>query len=663
MLKLSETWSTLEKVAEAAIDDAGRLAEERRRGEEMAREFKAHGYLRMTPTAALRESDLAFATFYEKVRPHERPSLGTAHWMLERDYAFVNVRACSPLPAHTGRVTDALKVIPTMRVSGIHLAPFFDCCMENLYAVDSVHMVGDDVLDPALTAAGVSGDAQIRMLLEGIHALGWKVGFDLEPHTSNFSRIALEHPRAFRWLRFNAARDGLWDGVDQETMLGAKWQKRLATEVDAIVAAALAEFAMTAMEDPQVPAARIRACHQAALHRLIDAGYWTLPSHTWGGAGLPKFDHYNHAENYPDYEYLNLEGEDHHEHAFGMLSPFRLYDGLPINAAPQEKPKRHAPGVKLLESIFPEVRKRYGFDFVRLDYVDHVFDAVVDDDPDFPVSDRMTPALLQDLLVCAGAPEVGAMAERMGVDVVEYGAIGFNLLLGSDVLTSMHGDYVDFLLKLQQKLDDPATEHAHCSTLAALDTHDSGHPLFWTVPLSQVVGADGIALRHFLARFATCGPRRRPKYEVMGNQDLSWGLYEANNKPLSLRWTDDVDFNARYHALEDVYEGLRETLAASRMGPHYVDPSGWAAWFLERAGSSERLLCVIACEPAIEKVGLWIEEPPEMAPVGPVRIDVNGAPVKELALDGSAPQPVTLDGGVLAIESLQPRACRLFVVG
>ena len=50
----------------------------------------------------------------------------------------------------TGRVTDALKILPTMRVSGIHLAPFFDNTLENLYAVDSVRVVSDAVLDPSL---------------------------------------------------------------------------------------------------------------------------------------------------------------------------------------------------------------------------------------------------------------------------------------------------------------------------------------------------------------------------------------------------------------------------------------------------------------------------------------------------------------------------------
>lgn len=695
---LVEAWTVFEEAAAGWLPDKVDPCEETRRGEERARELLERGALRVTPTEALGWSDVSVAAFYRTLAHGADPGAGEANarartanptWMLSSDYAFLNIRACSPDPARPGRVTDALKILPTMRVTSIHLAPFFDCCMENLYAVDSVEGVNAELLHPALLEAGMDGGAQMRLLVDGIHLLGWTVGFDLEPHTSTFSRVALAEPECFRWLHFNEARDGLAGGVTQEEMLSPEAQAAMVREIREIVGQVVAEHGLWHLEDATHGPERVTECHQAVIKRLIAEGWWTLPSHTWNGAGLPRFSSYRQLEGYPEYEYLDAEGEDQGKHAFGMLSPYRLYDGLPINESPdleEKRPVPHGPGVDRLLSVFPAVRERFGFDFVRLDYVDHVFDSTVEQTWDVPASDRLTPAVLQSLLARAreDAPWVGAMAERMGVDVEDYGALGFDLLLGTEVLTTMHPQFLEFTLDLQQELNDEVPEKKitaptvtppeggpaprRCSTLAALDTHDSGHPLFWTAPLSQVVGADGMALRHFLARFATWGARRRPKYEVMGNQDLSSGLYQANNKCVGLQWEDDKAFNARYHALEDVYEAQRAFLAGARLGPHHADrEKRWAAWFLDGQGDArERLLCVAVLEPPVEKLADMLDDPPAMEPVDFLLIDVTMGRamerprVTEIPLDGTAPVPVTLEGTMLRIVALEPRECHLY---
>ena len=42
-----------------------------------------------------------------------------------------------------------------------------------------------------------------------------------------------------------------------------------------------------------------------------------------------------------------------------------------------------------------------------------------------------------------------------------------------------------------------------------------------------------------MARFLNVGKNRRPKYEVIGNQDLSTGIHRVNNVPESLAWKSD----------------------------------------------------------------------------------------------------------------------------
>lgn len=696
---MERIWRIFEaSAAERSSDPDG----DRSHGRTLAAGFRGGQSVRITPTRGLAIPDLAIAAFYRSLLadgarppgtvPQPEPAAADSAWMLERDFAFVNIRACSREPGRSGTVVDALKLLPTMRVSAIHLAPFFDHTLDNLYAIDSVRLVADSVLDPALVAAGIDGDDQIRLLVDAIHLLGWKVGFDLEPHTSTFSRIVLAHPGCFRWLRLSADRTTLADALSQEEMLQPAAQERLVAEVAATVSATCRRHGLAGPEDLARGPAAVRDCHAEIVQTLMRDGYWTLPSHTWNGVGVPRFAGFvrRGLHAHPDYVYLDATGGDQHEHAFGMLSPFKLYDPLPVNAVPTAAAaaRRVPEAIALFESIFPEVQARYGFDFVRLDYVDHVFDSTHGGDWTRPVSDRLTPGVLQDLLAAARRrrPETGAMAERMGVDVDEYGAVGFDLVLGCDMLTAMDADYVGFLFDLQRELDTvdphawrpitgPTTRPAtaaptgarRCSVLAAIDSHDSGHPLFWTRPLSDVVGADGMHLRHVLARFATCGPRRRPKYEVMGNQDLSSGLYAANNTPTSLRWADDEAFNRRYHAVEDLFDRFRDLLRRARMGISHVDRDRqWAVWFLD--ADAERLMGVAALEPHVAKPAVWAVVPPILEPTGPISIDVGmgtdwaAATVVALPLDDAPYGPVPLDGRTLHLGSLPPRGCRLFHV-
>jgi len=172
------------------------------------------------------------------------------------------------------------------------------------------------------------------------------------------------------------------------------------------------------------------------------------------------------------------------------------------------------------------------------------------------------------------------------------------------------------LFDLQEKLEANIREGGvPSSVLFAVDTHDSGHPLFWTAPISEVVGPEGMHLRHFLSRFTSTGKARRPKYEVIGNQDLSFGLYEGNNKLKSLNWKGNEEYNILYHSTEDVYERFKELIHKSHIGPTYV-AEDCAFWFIDREdGYRERLLCVVALEKPFEKVRYVIKEKPVYEPV------------------------------------------------
>jgi hypothetical protein len=109
----------------------------------------------------------------------------------------MNVRALGKEQDITGNFLDAMKLIPVLRANSIHLAPFFDCALTNLYAVDSLRIITKDVLSSELLDGGIEPDEQLMLLIDAIHILNKTAGFDLEPHTSQFSRIVLENPQHF----------------------------------------------------------------------------------------------------------------------------------------------------------------------------------------------------------------------------------------------------------------------------------------------------------------------------------------------------------------------------------------------------------------------------------------------------------------------------------
>lgn len=651
--------------------------------EVLVKEFKSKNYIKMLPSEALNIDDGVICNFYLTLGKEKFSSDGVSSpvenyedssWMYHSDFCFINVRALGKEQDITGNFLDAMKLIPVIRANSIHLAPFFDCALTNLYAVDSLRIITKDVLSQELLEGGIEPDEQLLLLMDAIHILNKTAGFDLEPHTSQFSRIVLENPEHFRWIRLDKKRTGLYKEVTHEEMFSEEGQEKIRKEVNKIIKKILKEHKLKTVEDLSCGLETLRKAHGEITTKLIDSGLWTLPSQTWGGVGLPEFDFYNTTDNHPDFTYLDAKGEDQHEHSFGMLTPYKFYTNLSFNRVPDEDnlPLVKEDTVEFFKGVFPEIQKRYKFDFVRLDYVDHVFDSTVKESWDIPLSDRMTPEILSDVLSASRINKkfTGAMAERMGCDVKDYKKLGFDLILGNTMLTTMHAGYVRYIFDLEEEIKASIADGGvPSSVLFAVDTHDSGHPLFWTAPMSEVVGPEGMHLRHFLSRFTWTGKGRRPKYEVIGNQDLSYGLYEANNRLKSMVWKGDKDYNNLYHCTEDIYERFKDLIFRSHLGPTYVAPD-CAFWFLDREdGYRERLLCVVALEEKFEKVRYVIQEKPVYSSVKELVINfmenyhMDNPDISEVDLrTGEFKQANQISHYQVAIKELSPLGVKLFFI-
>jgi len=607
-----QRWDMFLRIAETKVADKSKA---KSTASSFNNEYRSKHYLEVMPFDAVSLDDLVFVHFYKKILadkgfknriPSPVEQLPNSSWMIDSDFCFLNVRAVGANPKVPGNFIDALKLLPMLRVNSIHLAPFFASVFGNVYAVDSLTDLNPEVINPIYEKAGLSGEDQLQLLIDAIHLLDMTVGFDLEPHTSQFSQIVLDNPEKFRWIELSNDRSGLVDGITQLKMMGEKNQKVIQEKVKTIVKQNLAKFNISSLTDKNISYSKRKEIKDATIGELIEQGLWTMPCHTWNGVGLPKFKKYNKEANYPEFDYRDIKGKDQSDQAFGMLTPFKFATNLKLNKMATEKsqPKPWGEGIEFFASIFPNIRKKFEFDFVRLDYVDHVFDSIYDYNPEIPISDRVTPALLQRVIEKAkeGAPFVGAMAERMGYDIANYGKIGFDLILGADVIRFPDMQFVADALRFNKEIGDINRAFEHRSSIQyAVDSHDTGHPGIDTNPTKY--GKKGLLLRFFLSRFSSCGIGRRAKYEVIGNQDMTSGLYIANNEAVSLQWANNKEFFKIYHNFEDVYNLFRKTLENSIIAEIVLEED-YAVWYIDRQdGFLTRLACVVY--PSLKKTKVF----------------------------------------------------------
>jgi len=553
-------------------------------------EYMKNGYLRLTPKEALNINDADILDFYLKVLKEKGAEFGNkarenlnSSYMVKCDFCFLNVRALSRHKDKPGTFIDALKILPILRVNAIHLAPFFDSAHGSIYSINSLKVISNHIIDKQLDKKGFSGVEQLKLFVNACHILGYKVGFDLEPHTAQFSRVVVMFPEYFRWIKLSKNKNNLYKNMSMSQQIEKSFQETLVNEIKDIVTSELNLEGVDTIEKESSDL-NLKELYNRIISRLIKYGYWTIPSHTWAGAGLPEFKGYNKKGNYPEFEYLTPSGLNHNKHAFCILTPFKFYDGFPINKVPDRRPIfLNKTFDFFMENVF-YILENYSFDFIRFDFVDHVFDSVKGKDYDWPISDRPTPGLLKRIIekVRERFPYCGTMAERMGGDIELYSKIGFDLLLSDCANREMDIAFLkDEINKADMIRAFNMRRKSPVSLQFAIDTHDVENPLLFGESWAKRVKQSGMLLRFVLSRFLGAGLSRRPKYEVIGNQDMTDGLYRVNNFPESLDFKDDKEFNRLYHNFEDFYAQFRYFADEGFISERYFDENH-AYFFVEK---------------------------------------------------------------------------------
>ncbi|MDF2820641.1 MAG: hypothetical protein K0R15_1082 [Clostridiales bacterium] len=569
----------------------------------LVNEWKQNGYIHKTCREMLELDDIVIILFYNILEETESLDSPVQHnpdssWMFESDFCFINIRATG-IGEKFGDLIQASKLLPIIRAKGIHLGPFTSYDFGTIYAVTSTKTISKNVVNHLLWEKGICPDEQLRAFVQATHMLGKCVGFDLEPHVAQFAKPVLEHPEYFRWISLDENHK-LRDSLSQERQLCEEPQEEIHNQVNQIVHNCLIREKIKTIEsefgDSPEDYNKKENIYYDLIGELIRKGYWTIPSHTWNGVGIPAYDGYYLKDNYAKFIYLDQFGNDQSQYAYGIVTPYNFYRNVPVNRLCDKSTnlEQNKKVVEYYSNIFLYWRNEFKFDFVRHDSLDHIFDSI--DESGNPLTDRITPSILS---YCnkksrsSKKPYIGNLAERMGYEYEQYKNIGFDLLLGNEAMDTISSDFMMNQFKINEELTTYNSNEPKASCVFATDTHDTGNPHMWGQPLVEVAGVDGMRLRQFVSRFMPLGSTCRPKYEVIGAQDLSFGLYHSNIKNQNLNWVGNQYFNQVYHYIEDVFESVRETMHKGILLAHKVD-SNYSWWIIRY--NNQILVPVISTE-------------------------------------------------------------------
>lgn len=592
-------WNDIERVLSPSRQDRYQAAR-------LVSDFEGGLPLAMTQTALLRSSDAAIAAFYSLLENRVIPvtrrcTMPDSSWILECDICWINVRACS-INGMPGSFVRAAKLLPAVTSTAVLLAPFHPTQFDLSYAPETMTITDTMLADPVLSAAGISAENQLRAFVAACNLLGKSVGYELLPYAAQFSRIAMERPRLFRWVALDDARAGL-EHADPEFPYRVEDRVRDADLVASIVATAKEDYGVSLFrrhegDTPDILAAKDKA-YYSAIRLCMDHGLWPVPAHARNGVGIPSFLHYDGGNDFPVFSYRDADGSDIGQDAYSVVAPFAFYDDMPTNSAPVNAIHGNQDAIDYYAHVFTYWRDSFGFDFVRYNAVDRIFEESLDEAGCVPASDRPSPEVVTAAIIASrdGAPGTGAVASRKGPELEQYAELGFDLTMGNEALRRIDAPLVHDSLALYDKLVASADGKPPASVCFSVDVPESGAPRLWGSALSRVMGPERMRLRHGVARFLSVGRGRRPMFETMGYQDGSTGLYEAGLSIRGLDWADDKAFAEGYASIERLHNRLKPFLAAARIAERHVEP-GYAWWQIRGEGLSRLIIAVASLETA-----------------------------------------------------------------
>lgn len=580
--------------------------------DELINEYKNFGYVKgYTLKELLKLPDVVIILFYcyiykEKNLQGEVPSSiaikeENSKWILNRDYCFFNIRAVGMDDYDTGDIINATKLLITLRVSGLHLAPFFECRSGIVYCQNSYKIINAEIINSYYSNEGIKGTEQMKFFIDCAHLLNMAVAFDYTPHVANTSKVALDNPELVRWVRLNKPHTRLYNNQHINEQYDELYQDKIHHEIREIVEDIKKELNIDMIDDDELDN-KLSNKAQAKLSEVLQKeGYYSVTVQTWNGICIPGFSHYDHVCGWPQWEYKDIDGNDQTQHALALHTSLYIHKGMEANKLPQQivkddshkKVERNEFVINYIKQYLDKVIEIYKFDYIRMDYIDHIFDNVMyDQEEEVPINEMLTPKEILEIAnyLSIKVPGIGFQADYTSDDAENYEKAGFNLTVGTEARNNLNKEIIeDTIIRCKNNMGKKTTT---CKVLFTIDTHDVAHHSFLAKELAEREGVKGFITRIFMSRFLNVGENRRPKYEVIGNQDMSTGIHRANNVPESLIWESNKHVFQVYHKLEDLYEKLKDELSKCIITDYEINDF-YAMWTLENTSVKKQWLCVI----------------------------------------------------------------------
>lgn len=280
-------------------------------------------------------------------------------------------------PRIIGSYFNIVKYALTFPEDAIHIMPVWEMGCDGAIYARVNWKLSEEWLDKELVAYGYeTPEKQLKLVVNLLHALGKKVGFDCVGHTDKFSEEVFIMPECFEWIRLNEEKTAQVKYADSEEVY-LQLKKSVVNFLSEFGSADGSTFDISKdffsndfsyMEREQVLFGKTleqRTNRRVALMNYVrDLGFETIPVTEHSPCRPIEFDCIRTSEfgSYADFKILEKKGA---AKIFNAITPYRWYKidnaGFPIVENPINKTFNY---------FFEQVevfQNQYNFDFLRGD--------------------------------------------------------------------------------------------------------------------------------------------------------------------------------------------------------------------------------------------------------------------------------------------------------
>ena len=518
----------------------------------------------------------------------------------------------------------------------VYLIPFHPRDFGCAYLPSSTG-ISDAVKDDYLTGKlGITAEKQVQLFIMLAQLAGHPVIYDILPQTARFAKEVLANPSIVRWMDIEALIQSLNSEIDN---LAPKMVKKYGDDDAKIVinlsknllrggSDDISEHFKPMFEDMgellkpikkklsekmtlKAEQAKLvqRVCNIISnsegtdfanikteediknqggdVAELIMNGLWPVCGGAWCSSGIPIFDKMSETGDFPTFKHYNYKGEDVSRYA-------NLDCQAPYYFVYLENGEYNNQVVNYYVEKVRNLCKKYGFDGIRVDHIDHVVDEF-SQKGDRPISYRApkyvlakcNEALKQD------CRHFATLAEYMlgGNNIKEYHRdMHFDVLWGNDIICQNQKTPYEIIKNnkdLKSYNEAPLTR----GSIAVLKTYNNQDGEFRDInQYPGQLGYPGALFKWFKMNFLPGGKKaQRPIMYVDGDESFTTvGTEECIGAEISLKRNKDYGFFEQFDAIARFAKN-NELLTEGEAQIITQADNGFVCWSVNKNQSKEIL--------------------------------------------------------------------------